>query len=306
MRLKNFLIASAIITLSAAITSCKKDNNNTTTTDTATETKAQADDQSFFSNETDIATNDANASFETYAGSSTQTPAGIETPPGFSLPCDATITVDTASSTRTITITYNGNNCNLTRKRTGTVIISFPQGFKWKEANASLSVKFVNFKVTRNLDGKSIVINGTRTITNVSGGLLKNLATTDSIVHKIDDTNMSVTFDNDKQRTWETHFTRVFKYNNGVMIYTTGAVTGTNRFGNTFTSTITQPLVISQSCNFNIVSGQVQHTGANITATVTFGLDSSGNPITSCPLLLYYKVVWMGPNGTSLTYIGVY
>jgi len=306
MRLKIFLIASAIFTFSAGITSCKKDNNNNTTTDTATETKAQADDQSFFSNETDIATNDANASFEAYAGSAIQTPAGIETPPGLSLPCDATITVDTAGSTHTITITYNGNNCSLTRKRTGTVVISFPQGFKWKEANTSLSVKFVDFKVTRNIDNKSMALNGTRTITNISGGLLKNLATSDSIVHKIDDTNMSVSFDNDKQRTWETHFTRVLKYNNGIMIYTTGAITGMNRFGNAFTSTITQPLVISQSCNLNIVSGQVQHTGTNITATVTYGLDSSGSPVNSCPLLLYYKVLWMGPNGTSLTYIGVY
>ena len=306
MRLKDFLIASAIITISAGITSCKKDNNNSTPTDTATETKAQADDQSFFSSETDIATNDANASFDAYAGSATQTPAGIETPPGFALPCDATIAVDTASNPHTITITYNGNNCNLTRKRTGTIIISFPQGFKWREANATLSVQFVNFKVTRNIDSKSVVINGTRTITNVSGGLLKNLANTDSIVHKIDDTNMSVTFANDKQRTWETHFTRVFKYNNGIVVSTTGAVTGTNRFGNTFTSTITQPLVVSQSCSFNLISGQVQHTGKNVTATVTFGLDSSGNPISGCPLLLYYKVLWTGPNGTSLTYIGVY
>jgi len=306
MRLKNLLIVSAIIFFTCGIISCKKDNNNSTTTDTATETKAQADDQSFFSNETDLATNDANASFNSYAGSATQTPVGIETPPGFMLPCDASIAVDTASIPHTITINYNSNNCNLTRNRTGTIIISFPQGFKWREVNTVLTVQFVNFKVTRNIDKKSVVINGTRTITNVSGGLLKNLATTDSIVHKIDDTNMSVTFDNDKQRTWETHFTRVFKYNNGIVISTTGAVSGTNRFGNTFTSTITQPLVVSQSCNFNLISGQVQHTGANITATVTFGLDSSGNPVSSCPLLLYYQVIWTRPNGTSLTYIGLY
>ncbi|MGH2566591.1 MAG: hypothetical protein ACRDE5_18875, partial [Ginsengibacter sp.] len=121
-----------------------------------------------------------------------------------------------------------------------------------------------------------------------------------------DDTNMSVTFDNDKQRTWETHFTRVFKYENGVVISTTGTVNGTNRFGNAFSTTITQPLVVSQSCDFNLISGEVEHTGAKVTATVTFGLDSSGNPVTNCPVLLYYKVVWAGPNGTSLTYIGVY
>lgn len=305
MRLKNFLIAFAIIIISAGITSCKKDNNNTST-DSATETKTQADDQSFFSDETDIATNDANASFDAYGGSANQTPVGIETGPAFILPCDATITVDTASSLHTITIVYNGNSCDFKRTRTGTIIISFSQGFRWREANAALTIQFVNFKVIRKNDGKSVVINGTRTITNVSGGLLKDLATLDSIVHKIDDTNMSVTFDNDKQRTWETHFIRVLKYDNGIVISTTGAVNGTNRFGNAFTTTITQPLVISQSCDFNLISGQVMHTGAKVTATVTFGLDASGNPVTNCPVLLYYKVVWAGPNGTSLTYIGVY
>ena len=305
MRLKHFLIASAIISFSFGITSCKKDNNSNTT-DTAIETKTQADDQSFASNETDIATNDVNASFNTYAGSSIQTPVGIQTPPAFTLPCDATITVDTASSPHTITINYNGNSCDLRRKRTGTIIISFAQGFKWKNANVTLTFQFVDFKVTRNFDGKSIVINGTRTITNVSGGLLKDLATTDSIVHKIDDTNTSITFENGKQRTWETHFTRVFKYNNGIEISTTGTVAGSNRFGNAFTSTILQPLVVEQSCDFNLVSGEVQHTGAAATSTITFGLDASGNPVSNCPLLLYYKVVWMGPNSTSLTYIGVY
>ncbi len=305
MRLKNLLIATAIITFSAGLTSCKK-NNSSTSTDTATETKAQADDQSFFSNETDVATNDANASFDAYGGSSVQTPVGIETPPGFALPCDATITVDTASNPHTITIVYNGATCDLRRTRTGTIVISFAQGFRWKEANSVLSVQFINFKVTRNADRKSVVINGTRTLTNVSGGLLKDLATTDSIVHKIDDTNMSVTFDNDKQRNWETHFKRVFKYNSGIVISTTGSVTGTNRFGNAFTTTITEPLVLSQSCDFNLVSGQVQHSGPKVTSTVTFGLDSSGNPVSNCPVILYYKAVWTGPNGTSLTYIGVY
>ena len=305
MRLKNLTIAFAIITLSTGVISCKKDNN-TTSTDTASETKTQADDQSFFSDETDIATNDANASFEAYGGSATQTPVGIATPPALTLPCDAAITVDTANSMRTITIVYNGSSCDLKRSRTGTVIISFAEGFRWKEPNSVLNIQFVNFKVTRKVDGKSVVINGTRTITNVSGGLLKDLATTSGVTHKIDDTNMSITFDNNKQRTWETHFTRVFTYDNGIVISTTGAVSGTNRFGNAFSTTIVEPLVIKQSCDFNLVSGQVQHTGEKIASTVTFGLDASGNPVTSCPILLYYKVVWNGPNGTSLTYIGVY
>ena len=301
MRLKNLLIASAIVSFAVGFTSCKKDNNNSTT-DTTTEAKTQADDQTFFSNETDIATNDANASLDNSGGSYNETPTGINTPV-LSLPCDATITVDTTSNPRTITIDYNGSNCNLTRTRTGSVVISFAPDFKWGTAGAQLEVKFVNFKVTRNIDGKSIVINGTRTITNVSGGLLKNLASLDSIEHKIDDTNMSVTFDNGAQRTWETHFTRVFTYSNGIVISTTGSITGKNRFNDDFSCTILKPLVITQSCDFRLVSGEAAHTGPKVNTDVTFGLDVIGNPINSCPLVFYFKVVWTGPNGNTFSAI---
>ncbi|KAA9041753.1 hypothetical protein FW778_06975 [Ginsengibacter hankyongi] len=302
MRLKKFLIASTVVFFAIGFASCKKDNNSNTSADTTTETKMQADDQAFFSNETDIATNDVNASIDINGGSYNQTPAGINSPI-LSLPCDATITVDTTSNPRTITINYNGNNCNLTRKRTGSVVVSFAPAFKWGTAQAQLTVKFVNFKVIRNVDGKSIVINGTRTITNVSGGLLKNLATLDSIEHKIDDTNMSITFDNGAQRTWETHFTRVFTYNNGIVISTTGNISGKNRFNDDFSCTILHPLVIEQGCDFRLVSGQAEHTGPKVNATITFGLDTNGNPVNSCPLLFYLKVAFTGSNGNTLSYL---
>lgn len=306
MKIRNYFIAIAIISFTSGITSCKKDNNSSSSsTNTATEAKTQADDQTFFSTETDAASNDANASLEAYGGSNVQAPVGIQTP-AFSIPCDATVTVDTTNDPRTITITYNGNSCNGERTRTGSVVISFAHDFRWRNANASVSITFHNLKVTRNSDGKSITINGVRTITNVSGGLIKDLATTDSIVHKIDDTNMSITFDNGAQRTWETHMTRVFTYNNGIVITTTGNVSGQNRFGDNFTCTILEPLVVEQSCDFHLVSGEVQHIGPKVTTTITFGLDSSGNPITSCTALLYFKVIWADGNGHTFTYIGLY
>lgn len=302
MKLQSYLIAFAIITFTAGLTSCKKDNNSTNSIDTTTEAKTQADDQAFFSNETDIATNDANASLDISGGSYNETPTGINSPI-LALSCDATTTVDTTSNPRTITITYNGTNCNLNHTRSGSVIVSFASGFRWGAVGAQLTVKFVNLKVTRTADGKSIVINGTRTITNVSGGLLKNLATIDSVEHKIDDTNMSITFDNGAQRTWETHFTRVFKYDNGIVISTTGNISGKNRFNDDFTCTILQPLVVKQNCNFRLVSGQAQHTGPKLSATITFGLDVNGNPVNSCPLLFYLKVVFTGSNGNTVSYL---
>ncbi|MBC8033135.1 MAG: hypothetical protein H7Y03_03255, partial [Chitinophagaceae bacterium] len=42
-----------------------------------------------------------------------------------------------------------------------------------------------NLKIVRVADGKSVVLNGTQTYTNVSGGLSRNLASLQTIVHTI-------------------------------------------------------------------------------------------------------------------------
>jgi hypothetical protein len=303
MRPKNYLIMAGLAAMTLFTYSCKKDNSSSSSsTDTATEAKTQADDQNFYSSETDAVTDDANASLNASGGTYNETPVGVQSP-SLPLPCDATITVDTTSSPHTITITYNGSSCDARRTRTGTVIVSFSPGFKWGDVNAQITVQFVNLKITRTSDGKSITLNGTRTVTNVSGGLLKNLATLDSIVHKINDANMSITFDNGKQRTWQREATRTFTYNNGIVISTNDSVSGENRFGDAFSTITEQPVVVEQSCDYRVVGGEVKHTGPKVTTDVTFGLDSSGNPVSGCPIILYMKVIWTGPNGNTLTAI---
>ncbi len=128
---------------------------------------------------------------------------------------------------------------------------------------------------------------------------------------------MSVTFDNGAQRTWQVARQRTFTYNNGIVISVTGiapaavgvgvADWGTNRFGRDFKTAILQPLVARQDCDFRLVSGQVQHTGFFVTSTTTFGLDATGNAVTSCPIGPYYlKIVWVAVNGQTRTYIGPY
>ena len=219
------------------------------------------------------------------------------------------------SNPRTITITYNGTNCLGNRTRTGVIVISMAQNVRWKNAGAILNVTFQNFKVTRLLDNKSITLNGTQTYTNVSGGLLINLPTLNTITHTITSSNMSVTFDNGSQRNWQVARQRVFTYNNGIVVtingmHTDGTITGiaewgTNRFGHAFITAITQPLVLRQDCNFRLVSGKVHHVSSNVfDATVTFGLDAAGNP-TGCPGLgnYYMKIEWTGLLGVAHTAI---
>ena len=306
-------LSVAILSAGLFLSSCKKEK--TDTTDTTTEFKVQSDDQARFSSETDAVSDDANAALEnlggTYAGERPLTP-----PLPFA--CDATVTVDTTSNPRIITITYNGLNCIGTRIRTGVVVISFSPNFRWAAAGSHYTVATQNLKITRVLDNKSITINGEKTITNVSGGKLRNLATrTTPIIHDVTSSGITVTFDDGTQRNWQIAKRRTFTYDNGIVIAVSGmhseggingiAEWGTNRAGHAFTSAILESLTVKQSCNFRLVSGKIQHTGPAVTTTTTFGLDVAGNPVTSCPIgPFYYKVVWVGLNGNTNTFIGPY
>lgn len=307
MKAKILSFAALIFSLSLIFTACQK--NAATDTDYSNESSVHSDDQSRFSGEVDAVSDDADAA--------------LGATPGFSgrgeqiQICNATVVVDTVSNPRTITITYNGANCMGTRTRTGVVVISMAQGVRWRNAGAIVNVNIQNLRITRISDNKSITINGNHTYTNVSGGLLINLATLGTITHTLTSSNMSVTFDNNSQRTWQVAKRRVFNYNNGIVIATTGthseggvtgiAEWGINRFGRTFTTAITQPLVVRQDCNFRLTSGKVDHVTTVFNANVTFGLDSAGNP-TTCPgLAAYYmKIIWTGPSGNPHTIIWPY
>lgn len=300
----NFRLLS-VITLATftTFTACKKDSSSTST-DPSVELTAHADDQSEVSSQIDAVVNNVDAAVETsavYTGKMQNPPVSI---------CDATVTYDSVSNPRTITITYNGNTCNGAYTRNGVVTISMAQGVQWKNQGATVTVAYQNLKIVRVADNKSITINGSHTITNVSGGLLSNLASLPSVTHVINSDNMSITFSDNTQRTWHVARRRVFTLSNNQLVITiTGnysdgthdgiAEWGINRFGHAFTTTITQPLVIRQDCNFRLTSGEVKHEGF-ATATVTFGLDATGNP-TSCPGTghYYFKVFWTGPNGAS-------
>ncbi len=307
MKARILSLAAIIFSFSLIFTACQK--SASTDTDYTNESSVHSDDQSRFSAEVDAVANDADAA--------------LDVTPGFSgrgeqiQICNATIVVDTISNPRTITITYNGANCFGNLTRTGVVVITMAQGVRWRNPGAIVNVNIQNLRITRLIDNKSITINGAQTYTNVSGGLLINLATLGTITHTITSSNMSVTFDNASQRSWQVAKQRVFTYNNGIVItstgtHTEGAVTGvaewgTNRFGRTFTTAITQPLVVRQDCNFRLTSGKVDHVTPVFNANVTFGLDAAGNP-TSCPgLAAYYmKIIWTGPGGNPHTVIWPY
>ena len=170
--------------------------------------------------------------------------------------------------------------------------------------------------ITRKRDGKSIVINGTKTITNVSGGLLKDLSSLHTITHTITG-SLKVDFPNGTSRTWNVSKQRVFTYDNGIVITTTGTYSdgtdnniaewGTDRFNESFKSLISAPKVIRQDCDFRLVSGQNTVITSKGTGVITYGLDSNGDP-TGCPGTgnYYFKLVWTAANGKVYTIIWPY
>lgn len=316
MKKQLLLMSVAILSAGLFFTSCKKESTAADNTDNAVQLQAQSDDEARFSTESDFADDDANAALETFGGS-----YGAGMRPLTPLPwrCDATVSVDTVSNPRTITITYNGDTCiGGRRSRTGSIVLSFAPGFRWVQAGAQYTVTYQNLRITRLRDNKSITINGIKTFTNVSGGRLTELASrTTPIVHTTTSDGMTITFDDGSQRSWKVARKRTFTYNDGIVIRITGiapaavgegvATWGENRFGREFKNAIIEPLVIKQSCDFRLTSGKIQHTGFFVTSTTTFGLNAAGEPVTTCPNgPFYYKVVWTGRNNQIYTYIGPY
>ena len=309
--MKRQLALLSIVTLFASLTftACKKEASTDTTSNT--EVSKHSEDQSRFSTEIDAVANDANVAVESN-GSFTGRTDQVQ-----SIICNANVIIDTMTNPRTITIVYNGLNCQGTATRTGTVVLSMAQGVHWKDAGAVINVHFQDLHIVRVSDNKSITINGSKTLTNVSGGLLYQLATLGTITHTLTSTGLSITFDDGSQRVWQMAQQRVFTYQNGVVITTTGmhsdgtytniAEWGLNRFGHPFVSATTAPMVIRQDCDFRLTSGQITHHTIGLTSVATFGLDANGSP-TGCPGTGHYycKIVWTGSNGNSYTVIFPY
>jgi hypothetical protein len=315
MKTRSLYLIWSALALTIIMYACKKDNNSSTNTTSSSDLQTQSDDQTQVTNENDAVTADVNAVLSTESsvtGSSVQPgyKYGIATEGVDTVKtelCNATVTLDTSSSTHTLTITYHGNDCSVADSRTGTVVISWPAGQAWHTEGAVITVNIQNLKITRLRDNKSITINGTHTYTNVFGGSLADVyaGKIASVTHKITSDNMSVTFDNGTTRTWHVARQRVYTWSGNAFVitqtglHTDGSVTGisewgVNRWGNSFETAITTPLVVDGNCSYRLTSGVITTIRPEVTTTVTFGLDSTGNA-TTCPgtgQTYYFEIVW--------------
>jgi hypothetical protein len=324
-----------LIAAGLSLYACKKDSSAASQPGSTENISVAADDQAQVSDESEAITDDAGTALEAGDGFSGVESVSVSLSGSnavnavatdlsghgrWSLPgliCDATVTYDTTNGQRVITIVYDGTNCKGNRTRTGTVVITLPIGKYWKDAGATATIDIQDLKITRLRDGKSITINGSKTFTNVSGGLLKDLATLGTITRTVKSDGITLTFNNGKQRSWQIAKQRVYTYDNGIVLTTTGtysdgtddqiAVWGTNRFGDAFKSLISEPKIFRQDCDFRLTAGQNIVKNSLGVSEITYGLDADGNP-TGCPGTgtYYLKLVWTGVNGGSYTVIMPY
>lgn len=223
------------------------------------------------------------------------------------------LTVDTTMATHgQITLIYNGNDCDNQTSRTGSIIINLPYNgtvTTWTTAGAVAQLTFVNYKVTRLSDNKSITYNGFHNITNVSGGGWIQLFLGNTIIHKIR-ANMQITFDDGTNRTWQAAKTRTFTNTQGLIKNTiTGdtavnghlhvATWGTNRLGQPFTLDVPTPVnynLVGSVCLYRPVGVVVDYTSVT-TLTFTYGVDIFGNSTNMCPW--GYKIEWIDSNNAT-------
>ena len=314
---------SACIALALTfVISCKK--SDSTTDDTAVQSQTASDDARVNS-ELENVTNDVNGAVSSASSHNWSTAKlAFATLPGVTAwPCDTTkVKFDSTTTSHSIIFNYSGTGCNGNTTRTGTITVTLnnyttgtPIATFWSTKGSSVSITYSNYSITKIATGQNIVFNGTTTITNVSGGLLINLAasTADSIVHSVTSNNLQITFSDGTQRTWSISRQKTWKNitpAGGPPVYQisiTGTATqggysnvaawGTTRSGSTFYVQFTSPIVFNSTCGwFEPTSGVRVINALAHPITETFGTDASGNPITysvtagNCPS--YFKINW--------------
>lgn len=234
------------------------------------------------------------------------------------------LSIDTTNIlTGSILLNYNGTTC-LNRTRTGSIKLTlqnFP-AVKWKNTGAVIKIDYLNYKIVRASDQKSILLNGTQYLTNVSGGTWVNLVLgTPSLVTTITGTNLNVTFEDNKTAVYNINRKMTYTYPGTVLtckaegLGTTGSINNLENFGTTrnnepFTSEVTTPIVWNMTCGGAVIQGAVNIKVATkgFDLKFTYGVDTNGNPVTvsanNCPY--GWKLEWTIAGKSNSKVIGYY
>ncbi|MEP7171828.1 MAG: hypothetical protein ABI855_20810 [Bacteroidota bacterium] len=307
-------ISSILLAFSLGITlisSCKKKEEEQKLD---TETQQFNTDANNYKSESDQADNDINNSLNSYP--SFGRVAGVVSSPL----CGAT--VDTSQLSQKILIfNFDGvTPCfSPSRTRSGQIKVQLTSGAFWHDAGSVLTETFINFKVTRLSDNKSVMFNGVKTLKNMNGNnWIGFLLGTSTLKYQERAFNIHVTFDN-ATATWNTAHITEWSYTPSasspysdkeafITFTAIGDTTlngfnnvsawGVNRFGQNFTTYYNSSILSNTYCGlWRPNQGELVHNVNNSDFTLSLGVDQSGNP-TPYACAYGYKVAWTSNGNT--------
>lgn len=283
------------------LSSCKKDDKDS---ELNSEFKQFNEDSQFMKGEVDQADNDINGALGDIP--SFGKVAGVLSDPL----CGATIDSSLIAQ-KILFFNFDGvTPCfSPSRTRHGQIKVQLTTGNYWSDVNSILTVTYINFKVIRLYDNRSITLNGVKTLKNINGNnWLGFLLGTATLKYQERAFNINVLFENGATALWNSARITQWTYspsgpNSPKINFTVNGDTtlngfsgvdswGINRFGQNFTTYYNTPLVSNTYCGlWRPNSGQLTHNVSNSDFSLLLGVDQNGNP-TPYACAYGFKVTW--------------
>lgn len=291
MTSKKILLSATTIVISMLLvfSSCKKKEDNTLVDENG---QASTDSRQAIS-ENDASINDITQTLSDYPlmHGRMSSPQKIAT-------TICGLDIDTVGAyTGTIKLNYNGTVCN-NRKREGSVrltIINYASGQRWKMAGCVLKVEYLAYKITRASDGKSIELNGTQMLTNISGGTWFDLLFLGqaNLSSSVTGTNLNVKFNGTATAIYNINRRFTYTWANNILTCTGEGIGsssglsnlenyGTTRDGDAFTSQVLSPIIWNSTCGWGApLSGHltIKVASKSFDLDCVFGVNASGTPV---------------------------
>jgi len=313
------LLIVAGLSVLAFVVSCKKKDTTPNPT-LSTQIQEHNADANTYKGESDQADNDINNSLTgTSIGGRL---AGIQSSPLCGVNIDTT-----QISSKIVFFNFDGvTPCfSPSRTRGGQIKVQLTTGTSWANVGSVLTLTYTNFKITYLSTGKSIMFNGTKTLTNLNGNnWIGFILSTVSLKYRERALGINVTFNdgniNISTATWNSARTTQWDYlqanNNPLNVpyayisFTSNGDTSVNsysnvdswgidRFNQSFTLNYSQPWVSNSYCGFwRPSSGLLTLHVGGVDYAITLGVDTNGNPTTlNCGY--GFKVTWTTNNASA-------
>lgn len=318
--MKKLIIYLGVLLLSSSIvTSCKKREKEIALDE---ETKQFNEDANEIKSESDNVDNDINSSIN-------NTSIGGRTSASYSSELCG-VTIDSSQiANKILFYNFDGSTpCfSPSRTRGGQIKVELINGNSWKDVGAVLKLTYINFKIIKLSNNKSIQFNGVKTLKNVNGiNWFTFLTSASNFKFQSRALNVNVTFENGDQAIWNSARITTWDYiaanvtpgiPYGYVKFTSNGDTirngisnidswGTNRNGQVFQTYYQSPWVSNSYCGFwRPVSGNLSHQVGIYNLGLQLGVNQNGDPSTlTCAY--GYKVSWTPLGGTAQTLINSY